>query len=251
MSSSKPVRRPARLAFAALAAVSLFAFPALAGDVKITKGTLVIDSGQRFFRGKATDVALGSYGEKKTPFGGIPYLAIERTIPASNLAKVQVKVTGPITVDWGKVSKTDVSGGVNYLKAAGGKASLSVESAKSAKLVLVKFSIPEGELKDLLNKHAGQARSEIKKEGNDARVVSEVYVAMEAELASKVTTGGSVSATGTANGLEVSVAASNSTTTTTKVSLPPDTTFAYLLHKVKKWDGDKVSDMEDDRAGAN
>jgi hypothetical protein len=63
-----------------------------------------------------------------------------------------------------------------------------------------------------------------------------------------------VSAKGGANGLEVEVAASGSSTTTTKVGLPPDTTFAYLLHKVKKWGGggkNVVDDMEDDRVGVN
>src|SRR6185369_16289596 len=107
-----------RLAFAFLTSLSLFALPALAGDVNITKSTLVIDSGQRFFRGKASNVALGSYGEKKTPALAVPYLAIERTIPPSTLSKVPVKVTGPIAVNWSKVSKTEIEGGVNYLKAA-------------------------------------------------------------------------------------------------------------------------------------
>lgn len=240
-----------RLAIAALSTVTLCTLPALAGDVKITKGTLVIDGGQRYFRGKATDVALGSYGQKKTPIGSPNYLAIEKTIPAATLAKVPVKVTGPIAVDWSKVSKTDVDAGVNFLKKGGGKGSLTVDSAKSAKLVLVKFSIAEGDLKDLLNKYATDARTAMKNEGGDARIVSEVYVAMEAELASTVTTGGSVSASGTANGLEIEVKATTSSTTSTKVVLPPDTTFAYLLHKVKKWSGSTITDMEDDREGLN
>jgi hypothetical protein len=240
-----------RLAIAAVAALTLTALPSLAGDVKINKGVLVIDGGQRFFRGKATDVALGSYGQKKTPLGSPTYLAIEKSIPAASIAKVPVKVTGPIAVDWSKVSQTDVEGGVNYLKKGGGKGSLKVELAKSAKLVLVKFSIAEGDLKDLLNKHATDARSAMKSEGGDARIVSEVYVAMEAELASTVTTGGSVTASGSSSGLEVEVKASTSSTTSTKVVLPPDTTFAYLLHKVKTWSGSTITNMEDDQQGLN
>lgn len=248
---TKNSRRTSRIGFAALAALSLLTLPALAGDVSVKKGALVIDSGQRFFRGKATDVALGSYGEKKTPALAVPYLAVEKAMPPSVLARSSVKITGPISVDWAKVSKTDVEAGMNYLNAAGGKASLSVEKAKSARLVLVKFSLHEGDLKELLNRHAAESRSYLKKEGKDGRIVSEVYVAMEAELASKVTTGASASAKGNANGLEIEVAASSSSTTTTKISLPPDTTFAYLLHRVKKWSGDKIDDMEDDRPGAN
>ncbi|MBI2392106.1 MAG: hypothetical protein HYV09_21115 [Deltaproteobacteria bacterium] len=243
--------RPGRLAVAALVAASLYALPAFAGDVKVTKGALVIDGGQRFFRGKATDIALGSYGEKKTPVGQIPYLAIEKTLSPGVLGKVPIKITGPIAVDWSKVSSSDISAGVSFLKKGGGKGSLTIDAAKGAKLVLVKFSIAEGDLKDLLNKHATDSRDYLKKEGGDGRVVSEVYVAMEAELASSVTTGGSVSASGTSNGLQIEVAASGSSTTTTKVTLPPDTTFAYLLHKVKKWSNKVVDDMEDDRAGLN
>lgn len=243
--------RSVRFALSCLAALSLFAVSASAGDVKITNGTLVIDGGQRFFRGKASDVALGAYGEKKNPIGSPAYIAIEKVMMPIIIAKAPLKITGPIAVDWGKVSKTDISANATYLKAGGGKASLSVESAKSARLVLVKFSLYEGDLKDLLNKHAGDARNYLKKEGNDGRIVSEVYVAMEAELASKVTVGGSASANGNNGTLEIEVGASGSSTTTTKVVLPPDTTFAYLMHKVKKWNGDKVENMEDDRQGAN
>lgn len=247
------MRRPRPLPRFALAftAACLFASTALAGDVRVTKGVLVIDGGQRFFRGKATDIALGSYGEKKTPALAIPYLAIEKTLASNIVAKVPVKVTGPIGVDWTKVSKTDLDAGVSYLKLAGGKGSLTVEGAKSVKLVLVKFSIAEGDLKDLYNKFAGGARDYLKKEGGDARVVSEIYVAMEAELASAVTTSGKVTGSGTVNGIEIEVSVQSTTTTTSKITLPPDTTFAYLLHRVKKWDGSKIQDMEDDRPGLN
>ncbi len=240
-----------RFAFAAFTAITLTAVTSVAGDTKVTNAALVIDGGQRFFRSKAGDLALGAYGKKKTPLGSPAYLEREKTIPAAAVAKVSVVTSKPITVDWSSVKESDIGGGLNYLNKGGGKASLTVGSAKSAHLVLVKFAIGTGDLKDLLNLHATDARSYMKNEGGDARIVGEVYVAMEAELASTITTAASVTATAGANGLEVEVKGGTKGTSTTKLSLPADTTFAYLLFKVNQWGGNKATSMEDDRQGLN
>lgn len=111
---------------------------------------------------------LGSYGQKKkTPFGQPAYLAVQNKIKTEHIAD-EIKMSGPMTIDWNKESKTDVEANVKYLTAAGGKASFTHQAAK-------------------------------------------------------------------------------------KVSTAPDTTFAYLMHKVKKWRDKKteIADLEDDMAGLN
>jgi hypothetical protein len=235
---------------AVLVGLTFWTVPAVAGnDVKITSAAFKYD-GINYFRGKAENVNLASYGEKKTPVGQTNYLAVQDDIKRVDLGKVTVKISGPYSIDWSKYSSTDVNAGIKYIGAAGVTGSFSRDAAKSANLKLVKFSIDEGQLKKLLNNYAVSARKFLKDEGADSRVVSEVWIVMEATLASQVTTGGSVTGEGTANGIKVTISASGSSTSTSSITIPTDTTFAYLLHKVKKWDKDKVDDLEDDQHGS-
>ncbi len=225
---------------------------ASASGVKISKSKFTY-SGVSYFRGKAENVNLASYGEKKTPIGKPNYLAIQGDVARSNLAKVRVKMTGPYSIEWSKFSDSSVNLGINYLTVAGGTAGFSRKAAKSANLKLVKFAIDERPLKTLLNKHAPVARKEMAKEGKDARIVSEVWVVMAASLASDVTSCGTVSGQGTANGIKVELSGSSCTTNKSSITIPKNTTFAYKMHKVKKWSKGKksIEDMEDDTKGMN
>ena len=252
MDCSRTLVRPRRAAFAAFVALCLFTSAAFAAGAKVTDGRLIIDGGQRFFRGKASNVSLGSYGQAKTPVVGHPYLAIEKNVTPGNVSKVPITISGPITIDWTKVSKTDIDASAyTFLKLGGGKGNLTVATASSAKLVLMKFSINEGDLKDILNKHDTAARAYLKSEGADGRIVSEIYVAMEAELANDMQVSGKVSGNGSVDGIQIEMAASGKRTTSSTVTLAPNTTFAYLLHKVTKWTGPAIDNMEDDRPGIN
>ncbi|HEY8945940.1 MAG TPA: hypothetical protein VIM73_16845 [Polyangiaceae bacterium] len=224
--------------------------------VNITKSAFVFN-GKRYFRAGSESLALVSYGQKKTPVTQANYLAPEGTVFAANLAKVGVQTTGPWPIDWEKYSSTDVDAGISYLKLAGGKGAFSRNAAKAAELVLVKFELAEGALKNLLNNHAGAARTFLDEEGNDARIVSAVFVAMEGKLASDVTTraSGSVSVPVGNSGFMVELGGEGSSNAKSEVLIPPDTTFAYLLHKVTKWDkrdGKRfVEDMQDDQQSLN
>lgn len=222
--------------------------------VKITDSKFVY-SGKSYFRGGCEDVNLVTFGEKKTPIGKANYLYVAGTVTPKNLGEVKVTVSGPYSIEWEKFSDSDVNVGIKYLTAAGGQVGFSRQAAKSANLVLMKLSLGSIAMKKLLNNHADVARNYLKEEGNDARIVSDVWIVMEAQLASKVTTGGSVSVSaplGT-SGFTLEVGGSTSSTTTTKVQIPDNTCFAYLLNKVKKWDkvGNKwtVVELEDDTKG--
>ena len=222
--------------------------------VKITDSKFVY-SGKSYFRGGCEDVNLVSYGEKKTPLGKASYLYMASTVTPANLGKVDVAVSGPYPIEWGKFSDTDVNVGIKYLTAVGGQVAFSRQAAKSASLVLMKLSVGSIALKNLLNHHADTARNWLKDEGNDARIVSDAWIVVEALLASRVTTGGGISVTAPlgASGFTLEVGTSSSSTVVTKVQIPENTCFAYLLSKVKKWDkinGEwKVEELEDDTQG--
>ena len=118
----------------------------------------------------------------------------------------------------------------------------------------MKFYVNEGKLKDVINKKSKKALNYAKDEGNDFRVVSEVWVVMEATIAEEIVNASSVTVSGTAKGVKFDVKAKGSSKTTTSFTLPAGSTFAYLMHKVKKWNKKKmkkttIKNMEDDQYG--
>lgn len=232
---------------AAAASASLFTGTAEANDPKLTR-TAFRYSGKRYFRANAESIRLGSFGEKKTPLTQANYLAVDNNISSANLAKVSVNVAGPFNMTWTNATTAQLGGSTKFLKMGGAKGTLTREAATSADLKLVKIFMNEGPLRTLLNQHAGAARNFLSQAGGSGRVVSEVWVVMEAALASQVSTNVSVTANGTANGgIELAYGSSS----TSRLALPPDATFAYLLHKVKSWSNGRtvVSDLEDDQHG--
>lgn len=212
-------------------------------------------SGKSYFRGGCEDVNLVSFGQKKTPLFSTNYLEVQNTVSADNLAKVSISVSGPYSIEWSKFSDTDVNVGIKYLTVAGGQVGFSRNAAKTADLVLIKISLDEDALKNLLNKYATTARNFLKDEGNDARIVSSVWICVEGELGSKITSGVNVSASAPAgtSGFTLNVSTNTSSTVTSKVQIPPQTCFAYLLSKVTNWDKIdgiwKVKNLEDDMQG--
>jgi hypothetical protein len=231
-----------------------FGASASAEDVKITDSKFVFN-GFAYFRKKSETIDLASFGEKKTPVTEINYLSKEANVARDHLGKVAVAFSGPYAIDWSHYSDTDLAIGISYLTAAGGTAEFNRRATDSANLKLVKIAIDgEGPLKKLLNDYATAARNYLKDEGNDGRVVGAVWVVMEATLASTVTKCGKVTGKGTtADGIRISVDTKACSGAKSTVELPPKTTFAYELWKVKDWNKGKtqIEDMEDDKQGLN
>lgn len=207
----------------------------------------------KYFRGKAENVQIGSYGEKKDPIGAIAYLDVQARVKAEHLDG-RVHYVTTIDVDWEdeKEAAVEANGDLKFFGLSK-KVALngSYEKAKSARLKLVKFAINEGPLKTMLNQDAGGARNFLAKEGKDGRIVSEIWVAMEAELAEHFATSGSISVGAGAAGSSLEVSASGGRHGSQTVVLSPGTTFAYKLHKVKSWNKDKtrIEDLEADYKG--
>lgn len=207
----------------------------------------------KYFRGNAHLVEIGTYGEKKDPVGAKAYLDTEGTVNREFLAP-RVEKGKPVGVAWEQTTKAEleVNGpvpvfGLNLNVAAG----FDYGKVKTANLKLFNLSIPETPLKQMLNNDAVNVRKYFAAEGNDARIVSEVWVVMEAELAEHFNTSGAVAVA--VKGVDMNVTAKGGKHGTQTITLSKGSVFAYKLHKVKDWNKDKtqILGMEADYKGMN
>jgi len=208
-------------------------------------------NGKRYFRGNSENIRIGSYGDKKTPMTQTNYLQVQNNITNENLTKQTSHITGPYDIDWGQYSESDVNAGISFITIAGGTASFNRNVARSANLKLVKVHFDKGPLTTLLNRHANGARKWLAGAGNSGRVVGEVWIVMDATLASEVVNRGSISGDGIIKGFKIDLSGSSSKTNISSVTIPAGTTFSYLLYKVKKWNKEKtkIEELEDDQHG--
>ena len=116
---------------------------------------------------------------------------------------------------------------------------------------LISLAISPGPLKTMLNKDADGARKYLAEEGNDGRIVSEVWVVVDMELGEHFSAFGESSASVSAFGNSLNFTATGGKYGSQTVTVSEGTTFAYRLHKVKKWNKDKtqIEEMEDDYKG--
>ena len=219
--------------------------------IKIKNSYFKAPDGNRYFRRNAPEVAVGSYGEKKEPITEANYLAVEGHIKY-DLLNGKIRKGIPFKVDWESETKADVEANVEYYFVVGGPAKFSYEKAKEAHLELVRFHIDPSPLKSLLNNDANKARKAMKKEGKDARVCSATWVVMSGQLAKRFSTSAGLEVSGTTSqGLSITAKGGAAWSGSETITFGPGTVFAYRLHKVKKWNGDKIGEMEDDWQGPN
>lgn len=202
--------------------------------------------GNRYFRRNAPAVAIGSYGEKKEPITQANYLAVDGHI-IYDLLNGKIKKLAPVQVDWAHESKADVEANVELYFVVGGTAQFTHQKAIEAHLKLTRFLIEQSTLESLLNNDAGKARVAMKEEGNDARVCSSIWVVMSGDLAERFNTSVSLEVSGSiSKALSITAKGGGAWSGSEKITFSSGTVFAYGLHKVKKWNGDKIKEMEDD-----
>ncbi len=216
-------------------------------EVNITAGSFKYST-ITYFRGKAENVEMGSYGQKKTPFAAPAYLSIQNKVKTEYLHG-RVRFVTRTAVDWTKETSADVSAFVYFSAGVTTAVTGSYDKAKSAKLELIKFAIDEGPLKTMLNTDASGARNFLRDEGSDGRIVTEIWVVVEAKLAEHFQTSTSISVADVAGTAKVT--ATGGVQGTQSITISKGTTFAYLMYSVKKWNSDKtrIEDLEDDQVG--
>jgi hypothetical protein len=205
---------------------------------------------QKYFRGNAHLVRVGTYGEKKDRIGARAYLDPQNNVRSEHLGS-RLKTGTVATVDWSRTNKASVEvNGPLKVYGLNGKVDVrgTYEKARSAHLKLANFYILEGPLTVMLNKDADGARRFLADQGNDGRFVSESWIVVEAELAAHFAMHGEASLAVRAAGSDLAVTVTGGKHGAQTVKISPKTTFAYKLHKVKKWNNGKtrVEEMEAD-----
>ena len=217
-------------------------------SLKITGTCFKNADGLKYFRKGAMEVRLGSFGEKKEPVLEANYLQVAGTVKAQSLMKRKVEKSTTVTVDWSKTTWADVAldgklrvFGLN-LKIAG---QYNYEKVKSAKCRLFFLSLSTDQVKYLLN-DADNARQNLANEGADGRIVSGIWVVVEATLGEQFDSVGTLSVSD--EGENVKLTASGGKHGTQTITLEPGATFAYRLAKVKDWNKGKtkVEEVEQD-----
>lgn len=205
----------------------------------------------KYFRGNAHLVELCTFGEKKDPVGTEAYLDPQGKVSRDHLVgRVNKGLT--VSINWSETTQAEVE--VNdKLKVFGIGVSVAAtynySKVKSANVRLYNLFINEGPLKKMLNTDANAARNFLADEGNDGRIVSEIWVVMEATLAEHFDTSGSIAVA--ANGSNLNVTAKGGKSGTQTISLSAGTVFAYKNHKVKDWNSGKteINNLEADYYG--
>ena len=219
--------------------------------IKIKNSYFKALDGNRYFRRNALSVEISSYGKKKKPITEANYLDVEDHIKY-NLLSGKIREGKPVKVDWNRETKVDVEAHVDYYFYVGGTTEFSYTKAKEAQLELVRFYIERGVLKKLLNQDANKVRKDLKDEGNDARICSSIWVVMSGQLAERFNTSAALEVSGTTSqGLSITAKGGVTWSGSETITIAPGTVFAYGLHKVKKWKGDQIEQLEDDWQGLN
>lgn len=207
----------------------------------------------KYFRGNAHLLELGSYGEKKDPIGARAYVDPQGRVRREHLVPRAVSST-PIAIDLSSLKERDLGAsgslpvfGLDLRLAA----SWRLQRLQQARLRIVSVSLSEGRLKGLLNQDADGARRFLAKEGSDGRIVSEVWIVMEAELATAYASTSRLEFGVGIDGIDFSAEGGAGNSGSQKVTLAPGSVLAYKLHKVKRWNKDKsaVEELEADYKG--
>lgn len=207
----------------------------------------------KYFRGNAHLLKIGTFGEKKDPIGARAYLDPYSTV-LSEYLEGRVHRGPVVTIDWTQTTKAalEVNGLLTFFGLNGKiETKVTYEKVKSAHLKLVNFSITEGHLLTMLNTDADGARNFLANEGSDGRIVSEIWVTMEAELADYFATSASSSVSAKAKGAELEITVMGGKYGSQTINISRGTTFGYKLHKVTNWSKGKtqIEDMEADYKG--
>jgi hypothetical protein len=209
-------------------------------------------SGNRYFRRNASSVSVGAFGPKKQPLTESNYLEVDGHLRYDYLDG-KLKQDSPVSIDWNAASQADIGTAVTTFFDVGGVlGTFNSEKARTAQLKLVRFHVDATPMETVLNTQAKNVRAQMKDEGNDARICSSAYVVVSAALGQRFATATEIQVTvTTTQGLKITAQGGKTWTGSESIVLGPGTVFAYGLHKVAKWDGERVEDLEDDWQGFN
>lgn len=203
--------------------------------------------GIAYFRGHAEEIQLGSIGEKQTPLTKMNYLEAQDHIPAEKIGRAEVI---KVDVDFTEIKQAgfdlNVSAAIQGVPVSASTA-LHGNKASESELSLLKFSIEAIDMLRVVNGLPAQL-GHLKRWGGKARIAHQVFVVVEATLATMFAAAGRVDLMAGSGPLRAAVGGSRSTHSTSVVSISRGTCFAYLLAKID-WKKDRIHELHDDQWG--
>jgi hypothetical protein len=203
--------------------------------------------GITYFRAHAEAIQLGSIGEKKTPLTKMNYLEAQDHIPAEKIGTAEVI---EVDVDFTQIKQAgfnlNVSAASQGVPVSAGTAFHSNKASES-ELSLLKFSIDAIDMVRVVNGLPDQLEH-LKRWGGKARIAHQVFVVVEATLATKFDAAGKVDLMAGNGPLRAALGGSRSTHSTSVVSISRGTCFAYLLAKID-WKKDRIHELHNDQWG--
>lgn len=188
---------------------------------------------------------------KKQPLTQANYLEVQGHVAYD---KLKVREAGIIEIDFKQSKSSDVKA---KLGTAVGHLGISADVAytklQNGDLKLVKFIVENESMKKTINDLQGVLNN-LDRYGNDARIAHQIFVVLEAETATKVTTATTVTASGTSNGVKLTVESKTKNSRNTTVTLSKGMTYAYLLVKIdwdKKAKDLRIEKLTDDQQSVN
>ena len=217
----------------------------------IVKENHLTFGGVAYYRAHAEEVEIGSIGEKRKPLFKQNYLEVKDhiLIPEGNIIKAtetEIDFTNSTQRAFGLNAAAIIDG--VPVRLAGDTA---FNKLRSGELKLVKFSISNNDLKDIANTSQEDLDS-LRYWNKRARLAHQVFIVVEATLASEFTRNVNVGLGVGINGLEARMDTAIGASGSTLVSISKGTCFAYLLVKIR-WDGSKqkIMDLDDDQWGVS
>jgi hypothetical protein len=219
-----------------LVAASLFGalvplYQAEASFTEVSASTLKFD-GIRYWRKKASEAKLGSVGQKMTPMAGKNYFQKVQDAPNGIF---DVTIDGQTTITTAEAHEWGVTAAhSNVAGSAGGSG--KYKGKLTAYKMRIDLGNTSGDLRFETNRHNGHLQA-VKSEGDRARLISAVWVLVDAEESKAECYSGDLKVT---NGT-MSVTASASGCSTSSWTIQPGSIIAYEMVKVDEWDNDELS----------
>ena len=233
----------------AMASALLVAAQLRAGEA-VVKDTHLKYSGIEYFRGNAPTIRIGGYGEKKTPVTGVNHLDLFDNLP---LPKLKIRRATTVDIDTAQSSDHDISANIDVGVVFGASGSGGVRKLKAGDLRLVLLTIDESDIMSAAN-DSPAALQHLIDFGNDARIVHEIFVVLEARVADAFTSSSSFEVSGSPSAMRITGRNNNQASGATVVTISSGSTFAYSMVKLD-WNASskdkktKITDVDRDQWG--
>ncbi len=199
-------------------------------------------------RNDAQDVSFGAFGRIQTNANPLVpgAFVVGDVLPKAAIESMRPNISGPYAVDWSRSQSVgvDYGGPLRFLRVGKPPASLTLKKLREADLRLAYLECPYRRVAAAINDHPEALKHfRSSRQRDRARIVSAVWIVMEAELATEVTANANVELFYQGHSLGIRYG----TTRNKRVTLPSGTTFAYRLLRVSSWTNDgKVASMKMD-----